>query len=305
MDCAYLSHHFSERGLDHPAAHELGPHSERCSTGHANPYLIVAHIDQLDTARVVFEERSEYFVDDSLHRFTHPESMRNCLGKRKRPPLSSAGSNLSYTPRVKMQVARTRLQVDVRRQQLLELGLELFGNQTYDELSIDEIAKRAGVSKGLLYHYFPSKRAFYVAAVREAARQLLEETDIDAHGTGVEPDPEGVRAALRAFLGYVSRRRLAFAFLLRGGIGTDPEVAQISEDTRQALVERMLSRLSRFGARSDDPATRLRLRGWLGFLEASSLDWAENQEIELGAFLELLVQMSGVVFSVVLHPVTP
>jgi hypothetical protein len=67
----------------------------------------------------------------------------------------------------------------------------------------------------------------------------------------------------------------------------------------------MLSRLSRFGARSDDPATRLRLRGWLGFLEASSLDWAENQEIELGAFLELLVQMSGVVFSVVLHPVTP
>lgn len=125
MNCADLSHHFSERGLDHPAAHELGPHSERCSTGHANPYLIVAHIDQLDTTCVVFQERSEYFVDDSLHRFTHPESMRNCLGKRKRPPLSSTGSNLSYTPRVKMQVARTRLQVDVRRQQLRELGLEL------------------------------------------------------------------------------------------------------------------------------------------------------------------------------------
>ena len=201
-----------------------------------------------------------------------------------------------------MQTARTRLQVDVRRQQLLELGLQLFGTQTYDELSIDEIAKRAGVSKGLLYHYFPSKRAFYVAAVQEAARQLLEETDIDRHGRGSEPDPEGVRAGLRDFLGYVSRRRLAYAFLLRGGIGTDREVAEIIEETRQALVDRMLSRMSRFGAEPDDPATRLRLRGWLGFLEASSLDWAESQELDLESFLELLVQMGTVVLATVLHP---
>lgn len=201
-----------------------------------------------------------------------------------------------------MEPARTRLQVDVRRQQLLELGLELFGRQTYDELSIDEIAKRAGVSKGLLYHYFPSKRGFYVAAVEEAARQLLEETDIDEHGTGPDPDPEGVRIGLRAFLGYVSRRRAAYAFLLRGGIGTDPEVAEIIETTRQALVDRMLTRLSRFGARADDPATRLRLRGWLGFIEASSLDWADRQELDLESFLQLLVQMSAVVVASVLTP---
>ncbi|MBW2718737.1 MAG: TetR/AcrR family transcriptional regulator [Deltaproteobacteria bacterium] len=200
---------------------------------------------------------------------------------------------------------RTRLQVDVRRQQLLELGLELFGNQTYDELSIDEIARRAGVSKGLLYHYFPSKRAFYVASVQEAARQLLEATDIDEHGTGREPDPAGARIALRAFLEYVSRRRVAYAFLLRGGIGTDPEVAEIIESTRKTLVDRLLSRLSRFGARADDPATRLRLRGWLGYLEASSLDWAERQELDLESFLELLLQMATNVFASVLHPVDP
>jgi len=211
-------------------------------------------------------------------------------------------TKLSYTASRMMEPARTRLQVDVRRQQLLELGLELFGNQTYDELSIDEIAKRAGVSKGLLYHYFPSKRAFYVASVQEAARQLLEETDVDEHGTGPSPDPEGVRLGLRAFLGYVSRRRVAYAFLLRGGIGTDPEVAEIIENTRKALADRMLSRLSRFGARGDDPATRLRLRGWLGFLEASSLDWADNQTLDLESFLQLLVQISNIVLASILQP---
>lgn len=180
--------------------------------------------------------------------------------------------------------------------------MELFASQSYDELSIDEIAKRAGVSKGLLYHYYPSKRAFYVAAVEEVARQLLEETAIDRHGTGSEPDPEGQRAGLRAFLDYVSRHRIAYAFLLRGGIGTDPEVAEILERTRMALIDRMLSRLSRFGARPDDPAARLRLRGWLGFLEATSLDWAERQQLDLESFLQLLLHMSNVVFSAVLHP---
>lgn len=216
--------------------------------------------------------------------------------------MSDPEPKLSYTLAPMMQPARTRLQVDVRRQQLLELGLELFGNQTYDELSIDEIAKRAGVSKGLLYHYFPSKRAFYVASVREAARELLQETDIDQHRSGQELDPAGVRARLRAFLGYVSRRRLAYSFLLRGGIGTDTEVAEVIEETRRAVLDQMLSRVSRVGAAPDDPATRLRLRGWLGFLEAASLDWAESQELELESFLELLVQMAGVVFAAVLHP---
>jgi len=216
--------------------------------------------------------------------------------------MSGIGAKLSYTRAQMSQVARNRLQVDVRRQQLLELGLELFGNQTYDELSIDEIARQAGVSKGLLYHYFPGKRAFYVASVREAARQLLEDTYIDQEPKGPAPGPEDLRAGLRPFLDYVARRRRVFSFLLRSGIGTDSEVADIIEATRQTVVDRMLSRVERFGARADDPATRMRLRGWLGFLEATSLDWAENQELDAESFLELLVQMAGVVFAVVLNP---
>ena len=161
------------------------------------------------------------------------------------------------------------------------------------------------VSKGLLYHYFPGKRAFYVASVREAARQLLEDTYIDQEPRGPLPDPEDLRAGLRPFLDYVSRRRQVFSFLLRSGIGTDSEVAEIIDTTRRAVVDRMLSRMARFGARTDDPATRMRLKGWLGFLEATSLDWAENQELDLESFLELLVRMAGVVFAAVLDAAEP
>ena len=149
------------------------------------------------------------------------------------------------------------------------------------------------------------KRAFYVAAVEEAARQLIEETDIDAYGEGPEPAPDGQRAALKAFIDYVKRHRSVYTFLLRSGIGTDPEAAEIIEATREALVARMLSRLSRFGARPDDPATRVRLRGWLGFIEAVSLDWAERQELDADSLLELLVDMSRPVFAAVLTPTVP
>ncbi|MEM8606661.1 MAG: TetR/AcrR family transcriptional regulator [Myxococcota bacterium] len=191
-----------------------------------------------------------------------------------------------------MQPARQRLNVDIRRQQLLELGLELFANHTYDGLSIDDIAKRAGVSKGLLYHYFPSKRAFYVAAVTAAADQLVDETDIDAHGPEGPPNMDGVREVLRAFLGYVGRRRVEYLFLLGGGIGADPEVGSILEGTRQALVNRMVRRLARFGV-IDNVETRIRLRGWIGFLEGSTLEWLQTDEVDEDAFLEMLIPMAG------------
>lgn len=194
---------------------------------------------------------------------------------------------------------RTRLQVDQRRQQLIELGLELFGHQTYDDLSIDEIAKKAGISKGLLYHYFPSKRAFYVAAVQEAARQLLDETNVDQSTAGPPPDMALARTALRGFLQWAHRRHATFTFLLRGGVGTDPEVGAIVESTRQALLDRLLRR---FGVTKEDPGTRLRLRGWLGFIEGATLDWVETQDLDLDSFCDLLVQMAGVILPNVLNP---
>lgn len=294
----------SEGGLDDARADVLRADSKRRAPGNANDDLTLLDGQQLYAARVLLEKWVENLVDHPLERFAHPQSMRNRAPERKRPRSRHSREPGLYSVPT-MQPARTRLQVDVRRQQLLDLGLELFASQSYDELSIDEIARRAGVSKGLLYHYYRSKRAFYVAAVREAARQLLEETDVDKHGSGPEPDPEGQRAGLRAFIDYVSRHRVVYAFLLRGGIGTDPEVAEVLEETREALIDRMLTRLSRFGARADDPRARLKLRGWLGFLEAASLDWAERQELDQDAFLALLLRMSNFVFRAVLQPTEP
>ena len=75
--------------------------------------------------------------------------------------------------------AYRRLEVDQRRAQLLEVGTELFSKHSFEELSMAEIAREAGISKALLYHYFPSKEEFFKAALAQAAAELAERTAPD------------------------------------------------------------------------------------------------------------------------------
>jgi len=178
-----------------------------------------------------------------------------------------------------------RLNVEDRRAQLLELALELFAGRTYEEISIDEIAKAAGVSKGLLYHYFPGKRAFYVAAVRHAATQLLEETRIERTGP---PDLDDVRRGLDRYLDYVERHATAYVFLLEGGMASDPEVRRIIDETRRAFVARAIEGLD---VTEEQPALRVMMRGYVAFAETAILDWLEHGEPDRETLRELLVRI--------------
>ncbi|HEY8378879.1 MAG TPA: helix-turn-helix domain-containing protein [Nannocystis sp.] len=178
---------------------------------------------------------------------------------------------------------RARLQVDERRAQLLELGLRLFSERSYDELSIDDIAQAAGISKGLLYHYFSSKRDFYAATVRRAAELLLQRTD-----TGEGADPAALLAALDAYLSFAEEHASAYVALMRSGVGHDAEVAAIVEDTRTRLVARLASRL---GLAELTPRVRLALRGWVGFVEGSSLDWLARRDLPRDELRDLLAHM--------------
>lgn len=178
---------------------------------------------------------------------------------------------------------RARLQVDERRAQLVELGLRLFSERSYDELAIDDIAQAAGISKGLLYHYFSSKRDFYAATVRSAAELLLRRTD-----PGEGADPEALLAALDAYLSFAEEHASAYVALMRSGVGHDAEVAAIVEDTRARFVARLAARL---GLVDLAPRVRLALRGWLGFVEGSSLDWLARRDLPRDQLRDLLAQM--------------
>lgn len=179
---------------------------------------------------------------------------------------------------------RARFSVDERRTQLLELGLRLFGDRAYDDVSIDDIAKEAGVSKGLLYHYFGGKRAFYVACVGHAANALLEAlASVEQQDI---PDDERARAGLEAYLDFVQARAAPYIALARGGIGNDPEVSRTLEAARSEIVRRLVEGL---GLEEPRPMFRLAARSWIGQVEASCLDWLEHADVPRESLVRLLL----------------
>ena len=190
-------------------------------------------------------------------------------------------------------MAYVRLRSDDRRARLLELGRRLFSERAYDDFSMDELAAEAGVSKGLLYHYYPSKRDFYVAALRSSVDEMLLLTEPDRS----LPVDQQLRDGLRAYLEYVAGHQSAYRAVLRGGIGSDAEVAAVADGFRRAMADRVLERL---GLVEPDPVIRLAVTGWIGMVEAASLEWLdrgrpplERVVAVLAATLEALVDITG------------
>jgi AcrR family transcriptional regulator len=178
--------------------------------------------------------------------------------------------------------AYTRLQVDERRRQLLELGAELFAKHSYAELSMARIAREAGISKALLYHYFPSKQDYFVATLQQGAEEIARRT---------EPDPdlppfEALAGSLDAFLAWIEENETAYRKLMES-VGSVPEVKTLIDGIRDATSARILEGL---GA-GDPPPPKLRAaaRGWLWQMDGVILDWLEHRDMSRAEVRDFLL----------------
>ncbi|HMG24796.1 MAG TPA: TetR/AcrR family transcriptional regulator [Kofleriaceae bacterium] len=180
---------------------------------------------------------------------------------------------------------RIRLDNDQRRAQLLALARRAFSDRAYDEVSIDDLARGAGISKGLLYHYFPTKRDLYVAGLREIADELV---DAVTHVAEDLPPSDRVRAAVDAYLEHVARQSRAFVALMRGGIGSDPEVAAVVDSVRTRVFDNFASGSSLATVLAGDARLETAVRGWIGFVEAASIDWCANPRLSRPELRDLI-----------------
>ncbi len=185
-------------------------------------------------------------------------------------------------------VSRERLPVDERRARLLEVGRTVFADRTPDDVSVDEIAAAAGISKGLLYHYFRSKRGFYLAVLADESEELLARID-RATLPATRGDPDGARAALDAYLSFAEEHRHGFGMLMRGG-AADTDIAAILDGVREAVVARVLERLP---AHEPIPLLAIALRGWVGLVERTTLEWLERGAVSRPEVVELLAALLG------------
>jgi len=169
-----------------------------------------------------------------------------------------------------------------RRLQLIAAALEVFGDRDYDEVSVDEVAEAAGVSHGLVFQYFGSKKGLYVACLQPL---------IEMFRARIEPDPdlppvERLREGLRNFADAISEHPAGYRNLMTRGISFS-EVREALDRARSWRVDRLAEGM---GLDPKLPVVRVGVRAWTSYVEAAMLTWLELREPDRDDLVEMLVR---------------
>lgn len=176
------------------------------------------------------------------------------------------------------EAAGRRLSRQERRSQLVGLGVRLLETTPFHALSLDDVAERAGVSRSLMFHYFPTKLDYLTAVVQSAADHVLSLTEVPARatsgtGTGAGAGAaagaaSGTRAIVTAFVRFIQRRRDNYVAVLRSGRSVDPALEKVVDLVHRTISLRILSSIG-----VDDPAplTLVLTRAWLAGIEELAL----------------------------------
>lgn len=179
------------------------------------------------------------------------------------------------------EVGRRRLGAEARRDQLVRAGVELLFQQPFDQITAEHVAQAAGVSKGLVFHYFPSTRDLHAALLRAATDDLVASLDVDPSAS----PQERLRLGVAAFIAYIERAPDNYQAMARGS-GSDPGLNEVVDDTRDAVVELVQGVL---GAPELPPGLAIALRGWIALVEECALRWlAGGKPVERAALVEFL-----------------
>jgi AcrR family transcriptional regulator len=179
------------------------------------------------------------------------------------------------------------LSSDERREHLLHVGVELVGRHGTADVSIEEIARAAGVSKGLLYHYFPTKTDFFVAVLARSQAEMDQVVERDPELTALEQFDRN----LDGFLRFVDAHAEGYLAVVNAR-GREPRVQELVEERRRRRVDELvalaavLEGVSRDAART--PLLVAAIEGWIGFTEGVIVRWLRDRELSKEEVHELL-----------------
>ena len=176
-----------------------------------------------------------------------------------------------------------RRTADDRRAQLVEIGLELLPTTPVQDLTIDEVARRAGISRSLLFHYFATKSEYYTA-VMNAAAALLRDHVVPRPGTPLTGQLPGM---LDRFITWVETYRDSYLAFVRGAHAGDPDIAEVYRDTREQLVDVALAAVPL----PDGARARQLVRSWFAFTEDLVLQWTREPTMTRAELLELIADV--------------
>ncbi len=182
-----------------------------------------------------------------------------------------------------------RLDHDERRAQILSVARRLFSERPYAAVSTTDIAREAGVARGLLHHYFGSKRDLYLEVVRKLVRVPANPVPLQAPGPGLE---RVIEQSVDRWLTMLDRNRETWLAAIGslGPGGRDPELEAILEDAREEAADRLIEALQTYEAAQAPAELRAVVRAYSGFAEAASVEWLIRERLTREQVHRLLVQ---------------
>ena len=181
-----------------------------------------------------------------------------------------------------------RLDHDERRGQILDCARRLFSERNYAAVSTSDIAREAGVARGLLHHYFGTKRDLYLEAVRTMMRMPANPVPLQAPGRGLEVV---IGESVERWLQMLERNRGTWLAAIGGrGLGRDPEIEEIMDEARERAADRLIEALQTYEAEQAPPELRAAIRAYSGFAEAASLEWLARNRLTREQLHALLVE---------------
>jgi len=163
-----------------------------------------------------------------------------------------------------------RLEPDERRGQILACARRMFGERPYAEVSTTDIAREAGVARGLINHYFGTKRDLYLEVVREALTIPAFVIESLPEGTLEERVDKGVEWLLDMLERHGDTWLAATG---SQGLGRDPDLERILAQADNESADRVLESL---GLSPDEPhygQMRAMIRAYAGLFKASGREW--------------------------------
>lgn len=168
-------------------------------------------------------------------------------------------------------MSQARLPASERREQILDVALEVFGTRGYHGASMNEIAEAAGVTKPVLYQHFDSKNELFAALIDDVGNRMR---DAIAKATADAPDGKTqTQLGFRAYFRWVATDHAGFRLLYGGAARHDAEfTAQIRRITSDAAS--VIAPLIAIDA--DHETRRLIAHSLVGLAEGASRRLVEN-----------------------------
>jgi AcrR family transcriptional regulator len=192
--------------------------------------------------------------------------------------------------------SRRRLTPEQRRDELMDVGATVFSKCSYEDVVMEDVARRANASRALMYHYFPTKAEFFAAIWKRAHDRLLAEVSFD----GAQSVRDGVAVALAAHLSFYQGHVPLVSIANRSSIAADPVLRMPIADGMRSLCDRILDASGVTGHAREVASAAL--AGWVAFVREVTVEWLLDQRISRHDVVQLCMAVLDAALAVELHP---